>query len=216
MKQLTCEMCGSTNLLKQDGVFVCQSCGTKYSVEEAKKMIAEESEDVFGDDVAKKANVMSKLSKKKVLTIVCAVLVLIVAICLIATIKKLPKSKESLLKSAESIDTKQLMMDLYENPTRAKLTYGGKVVKLTGYVQNIFSSYSSYVSVGFCDNNHIYTSYFPDNYSESDMFSVGNGSIDVFFVNESDAARFDEGDYITVVGILSEDAWDMVNAYLIE
>ena len=35
MKQLTCEMCGSTDLLKQDGVFVCQSCGCKYSVEEA-------------------------------------------------------------------------------------------------------------------------------------------------------------------------------------
>lgn len=41
MKPLTCEMCGSTNILKQDGVFVCQSCGTKYSVEEAKKMMVE-------------------------------------------------------------------------------------------------------------------------------------------------------------------------------
>lgn len=41
MSQLICEMCGSTDLLKQDGVFVCQSCGCKYSVEEAKKMMAE-------------------------------------------------------------------------------------------------------------------------------------------------------------------------------
>ena len=41
MKQLTCEMCGSTDLMKQDGVFVCQSCGTKYSVEEAKKMMVD-------------------------------------------------------------------------------------------------------------------------------------------------------------------------------
>ncbi len=41
MKQLTCEMCGSTDLLKQEGVFVCQSCGCKYSVEEAKKMMVE-------------------------------------------------------------------------------------------------------------------------------------------------------------------------------
>ena len=38
MKQLTCEMCGSTDLMKQDGVFVCQSCGMKYSVEEAKSI----------------------------------------------------------------------------------------------------------------------------------------------------------------------------------
>lgn len=37
MKQLTCEMCGSTDLIKEDGVFVCQACGIKYSVEEAKK-----------------------------------------------------------------------------------------------------------------------------------------------------------------------------------
>lgn len=41
MKQLTCEMCGSTDLIKQEGVFVCQSCGVKYSVEEAKKMMVE-------------------------------------------------------------------------------------------------------------------------------------------------------------------------------
>lgn len=41
MKQLTCEMCGSTDLIKQNGVFVCQSCGTKYSVETAKKMMVE-------------------------------------------------------------------------------------------------------------------------------------------------------------------------------
>lgn len=34
-------MCGNTDLLKKDGVFICQSCGTKYSVEEAKKMMVE-------------------------------------------------------------------------------------------------------------------------------------------------------------------------------
>jgi uncharacterized Zn finger protein (UPF0148 family) len=48
MKALTCEMCGSTNLIKEDGVFVCQSCGTKYSVEEAKKMMVEGTVDVKG------------------------------------------------------------------------------------------------------------------------------------------------------------------------
>lgn len=48
MKALTCEMCGSTNLIKEDGVFVCQSCGTKYSVEEAKKMMVEGTVSVKG------------------------------------------------------------------------------------------------------------------------------------------------------------------------
>ena len=51
MKQLTCEMCGSTDLMKQDGVFVCQSCGCKYSVEEAKKMMVEGPVDVTGSTV---------------------------------------------------------------------------------------------------------------------------------------------------------------------
>ena len=48
MKALTCEMCGSTNLIKEGGVFVCQSCGTKYSVEEAKKMMVEGTVEVKG------------------------------------------------------------------------------------------------------------------------------------------------------------------------
>ncbi|MBQ6626116.1 MAG: hypothetical protein IIX27_02370 [Ruminococcus sp.] len=41
MKAMVCEMCNSNDLLKQDGMFVCQSCGTKYSVEEAKKLMVE-------------------------------------------------------------------------------------------------------------------------------------------------------------------------------
>ena len=48
MKQLTCEMCGSTDLIKQDGVFVCQTCGCKYSVEEARKMMIEGTVEVAG------------------------------------------------------------------------------------------------------------------------------------------------------------------------
>ena len=48
MKQLICEMCGGTDLIKQDGVFVCQSCGTKYSVEEARKMMVEGTVEVVG------------------------------------------------------------------------------------------------------------------------------------------------------------------------
>ncbi len=48
MKKLTCEMCGSQNLIKEGGVFVCQACGTQYSVEEAKKMMIEGTVEVQG------------------------------------------------------------------------------------------------------------------------------------------------------------------------
>lgn len=46
MKAIVCEMCNGNNLLKENGVFVCQSCGTMYSVEEAKKLMVEISGNV--------------------------------------------------------------------------------------------------------------------------------------------------------------------------
>ena len=66
MKQLTCEMCGSTELIKQDGFFVCQTCGCKYSVEEAKKMMIEGTVEVQGTikvDETSKINNYLELAK---------------------------------------------------------------------------------------------------------------------------------------------------------
>ena len=39
MAAIVCEICGSNDIQKQDGFFVCQHCGTKYNLEEAKKLI---------------------------------------------------------------------------------------------------------------------------------------------------------------------------------
>lgn len=39
MQKIVCELCGSNDVVKQDGVYVCQHCGTKYTAEEAKKLI---------------------------------------------------------------------------------------------------------------------------------------------------------------------------------
>lgn len=39
MEHFTCEICGSNNIIKQDGFFVCQQCGCKYSSEEISKAI---------------------------------------------------------------------------------------------------------------------------------------------------------------------------------
>lgn len=41
MKKIKCEMCDSIDFVKQDGMFVCQECGMKYSVEEARKLMIE-------------------------------------------------------------------------------------------------------------------------------------------------------------------------------
>lgn len=39
MQKIVCELCGSNDLAKVDGVFVCQYCGCKYTLEEAKKLM---------------------------------------------------------------------------------------------------------------------------------------------------------------------------------
>ena len=41
MKTIVCEMCGSNDVIKKDGLYVCQHCGTKYDPEEAKKLMVE-------------------------------------------------------------------------------------------------------------------------------------------------------------------------------
>lgn len=48
MKAIKCELCGSNDIVKNDGFFVCQYCGTKYSLEEAKKMMIEGVVEVSG------------------------------------------------------------------------------------------------------------------------------------------------------------------------
>ncbi|GHU24645.1 hypothetical protein FACS1894164_11770 [Spirochaetia bacterium] len=65
MKKLTCEMCGSTDFLKENGVFVCQSCSTKYSVEEAKRMMNEGTDTavVAGNAVARNSAKLDNLYK---------------------------------------------------------------------------------------------------------------------------------------------------------
>ena len=48
MQAIKCEMCNSIDVVKDGDYFVCQSCGTKYTVEAAKKMMIEGTVDVQG------------------------------------------------------------------------------------------------------------------------------------------------------------------------
>jgi len=41
MKVIVCELCEGREFAKQDGMFVCQSCGSKYTPEDAKKLMIE-------------------------------------------------------------------------------------------------------------------------------------------------------------------------------
>ena len=38
MQKITCEVCGGNELVKQNGLYVCQHCGTKYTLEKARQL----------------------------------------------------------------------------------------------------------------------------------------------------------------------------------
>jgi hypothetical protein len=49
MSKLICEVCESTDFMKQESMFVCQSCGLKYSVAEVKKMMSGGADGTMGN-----------------------------------------------------------------------------------------------------------------------------------------------------------------------
>ena len=51
MKAIACEMCGSNDIVKQEGIYVCQYCGTKYTIEEAQKIVKDEKIDITGSTI---------------------------------------------------------------------------------------------------------------------------------------------------------------------
>ena len=63
MKAIKCELCGSNDVVKQDGLYVCQHCGTKYTVDEAKKLMIEGTVDVRGTVKVDKSNEVYNLLK---------------------------------------------------------------------------------------------------------------------------------------------------------
>ena len=43
MRAIKCELCGSTNIIKQEGIYVCQQCGAKYTPAEALKLMSDDA-----------------------------------------------------------------------------------------------------------------------------------------------------------------------------
>lgn len=64
MKAIVCEMCSSNDVVKQDGLYVCQSCGTKYTVEDAKKLMADVSGSTVKIDDTDKKEKLRQLARE--------------------------------------------------------------------------------------------------------------------------------------------------------
>ena len=62
MKAIVCELCGSNDIVKQGDFFVCQHCGTKYTTEEAKKLIG--TVKIDKSEEAKKALILARRARE--------------------------------------------------------------------------------------------------------------------------------------------------------
>lgn len=62
VKRLECEACGSADMVKENGMFVCQYCGARYSVEETKRMM---TVTIDNSDSTQKALANARRAKEK-------------------------------------------------------------------------------------------------------------------------------------------------------
>ena len=65
MKKMVCEICESQKIKKENGVFVCQDCGTEYSLEEAKKLLIEIEEHEEGKNKKRDIDNSNVINKDK-------------------------------------------------------------------------------------------------------------------------------------------------------
>lgn len=60
MKAIVCELCGSNDIIKENGVYVCKHCGTKYTLEEARKLMFDGPVDVQGTVTVDNSSLVEK------------------------------------------------------------------------------------------------------------------------------------------------------------
>lgn len=61
---MICEICGSQTIKKENGVFVCQECGTEYSIEDAKKLLTEVVEEKKSTEIAENNKSLSDFDEE--------------------------------------------------------------------------------------------------------------------------------------------------------
>ncbi len=64
MKAIVCEMCSSHDIVKKDGMYICESCGTKYTTEEAKKMMVDITGSTVKIDTSDKLKNMYEVARR--------------------------------------------------------------------------------------------------------------------------------------------------------
>ena len=111
MKSIKCEMCESNDVIKTDGYYVCQSCGTKYSVEEAKKLLVDNTESEIKSSVNDRNEVTSKSKNKKKLILAIIAILIILTVGITITLVLLNNQQSSLIGSSNT-ETEEAEVDI--------------------------------------------------------------------------------------------------------
>ncbi|MDR0822405.1 MAG: DUF4352 domain-containing protein [Endomicrobium sp.] len=102
MKQIICEVCQSIDLIKQNGVIICQKCGAKYSVESAKKKIVPETNKVLDNVYAEHYKMQkARISNRNIMLIMLIAVIIGILIFVLWNSKKSPQSMQPIVNSAQ-------------------------------------------------------------------------------------------------------------------
>jgi hypothetical protein len=99
MKRISCEVCGSHNILKQDNVFVCQQCGAQYSLDNLRQSLESTTTDLdeisapIPTDTPAKPKKEHKISIRTLLIILLFLFILILLFVLWKTFYETPQPK---------------------------------------------------------------------------------------------------------------------------
>lgn len=120
------------------------------------------------------------------------------------------KNKEALLKEAETVEWKDVSMDIALNQVAAKEKYEGMIVKFTGYIGEIYDE--DYVELNWYEGSWM------DQNIDHDIKLRATTPLRMD-LNDEDVSKLLSGDKVTVVGVLSEISTGtahLENAYLVE
>lgn len=126
------------------------------------------------------------------------------------------KSKEELLEEAVELDWQTIAMEIAKNQVAAKKDYEGTICILSGYIDGIYNE--DYIELNWYSEVNGVNALFPADWGTSNEMFHAKSALRMD-LDDDDAAKVHEGDYVTVIGKLENvmvNGTELKNAYLIE
>lgn len=128
MKKITCEVCGSHNIIKTNDIYVCQQCGAQYSLDELRKLLQtstfDSSEAYVESSTSTTAKPIQKVSTRTLIIILLCVCIPILLFLVWKVVFTSSKQPQPLVNTVVKEVTKPVEMVVEEDvyvPTKKEL-----------------------------------------------------------------------------------------------